>query len=389
MTCTKTFWGLSVKRLVFLNIVTLLIALTANNSYSQVFSNKEVGQKNQEVIDSLKTTEYPYILPIWGAKVTQAGYNLPKPAGLSMQYFGQKSDIIINNLMVGFNNGPMYDLDGLVRFDKTVATASALTVRPDVWLFPFLDIYGILGKASASTDIGFGVWIPDSTGVESEVLSAGTIVDFNTTTFGFGFTPTIGVAGGFLALDMNVAWTDVPQLEKPARSFVFAPRFGKSFKLKKQDSNIAVWVGGFRVSMASETKGSLDLSDVFPEGGGEIGAKIDQGIEKVNIAQEQVDTWWNDLSELEQNSPINKAKYNAANKTLERAGEILSAADAAITNISTSSVQYSMDKTVKDPWNFVMGSQYQLNANLMLRMEVGFLGTRNQIMGGLQYRFGL
>jgi len=388
MTRTGTFLSLTVKRLFFIN-VGIITALTASTSYGQVFSNKEVEQKNQEVIDSLKTTEYPYILPIWGAKVTQAGYNLPEPAGLSMQYFGQRSDLVINNLMVGFNNGPMYDLDGLVRFDKAVATASALTVRPDVWLLPFLDIYGILGKATASTDIGFGVWIPDSTGVESEVLSAGTVVEFNTTTFGLGFTPTIGVAGGFLALDMNVAWTDVPQLEKPARSFVFAPRFGKSFKLKKPDSNIAVWVGGFRVSMASETKGSLDLSDVFPEGGGEIGAKIDEGIEKVGDAQQQVDAWWEGLSDIEQNNPVNEAKYEAANAALEQAGEILSAADAAITNISTSTVQYSMDKTVKDPWNFVMGSQYQLNKNLMLRMEVGFLGTRNQIMGGLQYRFGL
>ena len=60
----------------------------------------------------------------------------------------------------------MYNLDGLVRFDKAFATASAFTVRPDIWLFPFLNIYGIFGKAQASTEVGFGVWIPDSTNTD-------------------------------------------------------------------------------------------------------------------------------------------------------------------------------------------------------------------------------
>ena len=373
-------------RAVYIIVVTIIISTEIQ---AQVFTNKEVGAKNEALIDSLKSSEYPHILPIWGAKVTQAGYNLPEPAGISLQYFGQTSDIVINNLMVGFNNGPMYNLDGIVRFDKARATAAAVTVRPDVWLFPFLDIYGILGKSTAATDIGFGVWIPDSTGTANEVLSAGTVVEFSTTTFGIGFTPTIGVAGGFLALDMNVAWTDVPQLKEPARTFVFGPRFGKSFKLKKENSNIAVWVGGFRVNLSSRTEGSLELSDVFPEGGGEIAVKIDQGIEKVGDAQQQVDTWWEGLSDVEQNNPVNKARYNAANEALDKAGSILSAADAAINNISTSSVQYSMDKQVKDAWNFIVGSQYQLNKHLMVRMEVGFLGSRNQIMGGIQYRFGL
>jgi opacity protein-like surface antigen len=370
-------------------LLTFTLLINATTLFSQVFSNKEVGEKNKGLIDNLKTTEYPYSLPIWGAKVTQAGYNLPLPAGLSLQYFGSSADLVIDNLMVGFNDGPMYNLDGIVRFDKARATASAVTLRPDFWLFPFLSIYGIFGQSKASTDIGFGVWVPDSTGTSNEVFSAGTLVEFSTTTFGFGFTPTIGVAGGFLALDMNVAWTDVPQLAQPARTFVFGPRFGKSFKLKKENSNIAVWVGGFRVNLASGTEGSLDLSEVFPEGGGETGAKIDQGIEKVENAQQQVDSWWNGLSDLEQNSPVNKARYESVNAVLDQAGEILNAADAAINNISTSTVQYSMEKQMKDAWNFIVGSQYQVNKHLMLRVEVGFLGSRNQIMTGVQYRFGL
>jgi len=370
------------------SLILLLAATVSTTAYAQVFTNKEVGKKNVELRDSLKQSDYPYSLPIWGDKATKAGFNLPYSAGLSAQYFTTASDLVINNLSVGFNNNPMYNLDGIVRFDDAKARGSAITVRPDIWLFPFLNIYGILGKSQASTKVGFGIWIPDSTDVAKEVLKASTTVDFNTTTFGIGMTPTIGVGGGFLAMDINMAWTDVPQLSKPARSFVFAPRFGKAFKLKKPESNIAVWVGAFRATIASETNGSLALSEVI-EDGGEAGAKIDQAILRVENAQVQVDTWWNNLSGLEQNSPINKAKYEAANAALARTGEILSTADQAITTISNSTVQYSMTKQMKDPWNFIVGSQYQLNKHFMIRAEVGFLGSRNQVLAGVQYRFGL
>ncbi len=366
-----------------------LFLLTGMSAFAQVFTNKEVGKKNQGLSDSLKNSDYPYSLPIWGDKATKAGYSLPYSAGISVQYFGQESFLIIDNLNVGFNNGPMYNLDGIVRFDEAKARASAVTIRPDIWLFPFLNVYGILGKAQASTDVNFGVWIPDASGIDKEVFEAGTTVDFNTTTFGLGITPTIGIGGGFLALDMNVAWVDVPQLSKPARSFVFGPRFGKNFKLKKPEQSVALWVGGFRVAIASGTNGSLSLSEVFPGGGAEISAKIDQGIQKVGDAQEQVDAWWTGLTPPQQNNPVNKAKYEAANAALGRAGEILNAADGAVNTISTSTVQYSMDKTVKDAWNFIVGGQFQVNKHLMFRGEVGFLGSRKQILGGVQYRFGL
>jgi len=382
----KKMQNTSVRNCLILSLIGFLIISVPVKS--QVYSDKAVGKKQQAEIDSLKTTPYPYALPIWGAKAAQKGFTLPLSAGLSAQYFWSKSDIVIDNLSVGFNDGPMYDLDGIVRFDNARATAASLTIRPDIWVFPFLNVYGILGKSQASTDVGFGVWVPDSTGTSQEVLTQSILVEFNTTTFGFGFTPTIGVGGGFLALDMNWAWTDVPQLDKPARSFVFGPRFGKSFKLKRPGSNIAVWVGGFRVELSGKTTGSLDLSEVF-EGDGEVRDKVDEGINKVGHTQEQVDTWWGNLSPQEQNNPVNGARYETANAALARAGEILSAADGAINTIENSTVQFSMDKQIKDAWNFIVGAQYQLNPNLMLRFEGGFLGSRNQLIAGLQYRFGL
>ena len=367
------------------NLFILLLLLVGIPAFAQVFTNKEVGKKNEELIDSLKTAEYPYTLPIWGEKATQKGFSLPYSAGISTQYFWQESDLVIENLMVGFNNGQKYDLDGLVRFDEARSTAQSLTIRPDVWLFPFLNVYAILGKAQASTAVGFGIWVPDSTNTDYEILSYDTKVDFNTTAFGFGLTPTIGVGGGFLALDMNVAWVDVPQLKKPTQTFVFGPRFGKNFKLKKE-STVAVWVGGFRVHINSKTDGSIALADVLPP---DFGGTVEEGFAKVEDAQQSVDAWWNGLTEMEMNNPINKAKYEAANNALDKAGQILVSAENAANNIGNSTVQYSMDKRMKDAWNFIVGGQYQYNKHWMIRAEAGFLGSRIQYLVGAQYRFGL
>ena len=356
-------------------------------SNAQVYSNKVVGQKQASFADSLKQSEYPYILPIWGAKATELGFDIPYSAGFSLNYLAQESELVIDNLLVGFNNGPMHNLDEIVRIDKAIATAQGLNFRPDVWVFPFLNVYGIFARAKTSTEIGAGIFLPDSSGVWSETISFGTKAEFDVTTSGFGMTPTLGVGGGFLALDMNFAWTDVPALDKPVKTFIFDPRFGKNFKLKKPESSIAIWVGGFRVKFSSETSGSLPLSDLFPTD--ELQGKVDQGQMNVEQKQMEVDEWWNGLSQVEQNNPINKAKYETANRTLTLAGEVLTSLDGALNDEETASVQYSLDKKLKDPWNFIVGSQYQLNKHWMIRGEIGFLGTREQVLVSFQYRFPL
>ncbi len=364
-----------------------LVLLLSVSASAQIFSNKPTGEKQKPLIDSLKLAEYPYALPIWGDKATAAGFDLPYSAGVGVQYLNSVAPLTIENLMVGFNYGEMQDLDGLVRFDKSEATAQGLNVRPDIWLFPFLNVYAILGKNQGSTDVGWGMWLPDTSGVERQVFRADSKVDFTATTFGLGLTPTIGVAGAWLALDMNMTWSDVPQLDDPAFAFVFGPRLGKIIKLKKPQSNLNFWVGGFRLHLSSQTTGSIALADALPAD--TWGSNIDAGYVRVDELNQQVDAWWGGLSPLEQANPLNEARYNAANAALDRAGMFLESADRAASNIETSTVQYSIDKRQEDMWNFLIGGQYQYNKHWMIRAEYGFLAARTQFLAGLQYRFGL
>ena len=366
--------------------VVLGLAL-AGSVEAQVYTNKPVGAKSEPLVDSLKTTPYPYALPIWGEKAAALGFDLPYSAGLSVNYLTQESELVLQNLVVGFNNGPQYNIDEIVRFNSAIAQASALNIRPDLWIFPFLNVYGILGKVKSSTQIDASIYLPDTANVWSPIASFGTTAKFDGTVMGLGITPTMGVGGGWIALDMNFAWTDIEALDKPVKTFVFGPRFGKSFKFKKPQSQLALWAGGFRVQFSSEATGSLPLIELFP--GADPQAKVDQAIVNVETKQMNVDEWWSGLSTIEQANPVNKAKYETANRALSTAGELLNAADAALNDGDQATVQYSLDKSLKDKWNFIVGSQYQLNKHWMIRAEFGFLGSRKQFLTSLQYRFGL
>src|SRR3954465_10243392 len=143
-------------------VLILVVSVLYTSVFAQNTTDKAVWKNQAELRDSLKTTEYPYLLPIWGKKVAQKGFKLPKSAGLSVQYLWQQSDIIINNLQVGFNNGPKYNLDEIIRFDKAQTTTNGVNIRPDFWILPFLNVYGVLAKSKTSTAINAGVWIPDS-----------------------------------------------------------------------------------------------------------------------------------------------------------------------------------------------------------------------------------
>lgn len=367
--------------------ITALVLLAYSNLVAQVYSNKEVGKKNEGLIDSLKHTAWPYALPILGKKATNAGFNLPYPMGINVNYLWQRSDLVIENLQVGFNHGPLHDLSEIVRFDDATSNANAVNIRPDFWLLPFLNIYGIFARSNPSTEVDFGIYVPDADGNWNNVLSLNSEANFNATTFGFGLTPTIGVGGGWIAVDMNFSWSDIPELKDPAFASVLGPRMGKSFKFRRPDQNIAVWVGGFRLHINTGTNGSIQLNEIFPMEG--LQQKVDNGQARVEDSRQQVDTWWANLTPAEQKNPVNIAKHETANRALDAAGRFINGLDQALNDEQYASVQYSLDKRQKNMWNFIVGSQYQYNKHWMLRLEIGFFGSRQQLLGGLQYRFGI
>ncbi|MGI9547945.1 MAG: hypothetical protein ACR2MM_11940, partial [Flavobacteriaceae bacterium] len=101
----------------------LIFPFTISTIYSQVYSDKVLSEERIAVVDSIADEPYPYLLPIWGKKVIEKGFDIPYSAGVGVNYVTQTSDIIIDNLQVGFNNGELIPLDDFIRFPSAVARA--------------------------------------------------------------------------------------------------------------------------------------------------------------------------------------------------------------------------------------------------------------------------
>ena len=367
-------------------ILPLLFLFSFNVIMSQVYSDRVVDEDRIEMLDSIAELPYPYALPIWGKKAIQKGFDIPHSAGVSATYVWQESDIVVNNIRVGFNNGELYNLDDYVRIPEAIARAEGLNVRPDFWIFPFLNVYGLFAKLWTSTEVNAVISLPNQDGFE-DVADLNTRVEFEGTTAGFGITPTIGIAGGWFALDFNFTWTDISQLNEPTFTFVVGPRVGKTFHFKNKKSNLAVWVGGFRLDINNKTAGSLEFSEIFQDTDGRLEESIMTGMQRVMEKQAEVDAWFNSLPPPQQ--ALNRPKYEAITSILGRANEFLFRLEDGRQRILDSSVQYAIDKKQRDLWNFIVGAQYQFSKNLMFRAEYGFLGSRKQFIGGIQYRFRL
>ena len=358
-------------------LIVLVSVFSFTTLQAQVYS--ELNNKPKD------TTEYKYLLPIWGKKVKALGFNLPYSAGIGINYLYQDSNIIISNVNIGFNGGDLINVDELIRFNSTKAVSSGINIRPDIWVFPFLNIYGIFARAQSNTKVDVSVVIPRVEGSE-ELFSIQTSPEFNSTSVGIGLTPTVGLFSGWIALDMNFTWTDIDKQEEPVFAFIFDPRIGKTFNFNKPDQNISVWFGGFRVKVNRDTKGNLALDDVLPIN--EWNEKVMNGQERVGEAQIELDDWWNSLSPIEQANPVNVVKRESNQLKLNTASAFLNAAENAIDTAGNSTLNYALDKEQESLWNLVVGTQFQYNKHWMIRAEYGFSSGRNTFFTGLQYRFG-
>ncbi len=333
------------------NAIILLLLFLAPLSIKAQYAQYQFDQ------DSV---DYPYFMPFLGKKTVAAGFDIPYPLGIGINTFWAKQNIIIDNLAIGFTTEnidiPLTDVSEVIKFEQVFAEVYAVTVRPDVWIFPFLNVYGIFGKTKSTTTVKL-----------SDPIKMESIVDLNGSTIGVGTTGAFGLGSYFVVLDGNWAWTQMEANSEPIQSSVFSQRLGRSFQVgKKPESNIAFWVGAMRVKFKSETNGSLRLYEVLPDGVWE---------RKDEIVSDYWD-WYNSLGPLD---PAKKIADEILTPIIER----IDAADGS------GIVHYNLDKKPKSEWNMLVGSQYQINKTWQVRAEGGFLGDRSSFLISANYRFGI
>jgi hypothetical protein len=283
--------------------------------------------------------------PIWGDKVRAKGFDLPEPFGFMVNYYNQKSDIEITNLKLGFNGGPMYDASGLISVPAARTAASALAIRPNAMILPFLSVYGVFSVGDTATNVN--VQIGDATSFDTVAESGAQVVTIGGTLQG-------GYRGFFGVADFNASVSDVDRLADAVGANMLSFRVGYNHKLNPRGRGIAVWAGTAGQVLQVDTKGSVRMGDVLPP---PSQAEIEAARERCNA--------------------LGLAQRAACNAIVDR----IEAYDP------NSTVEYSLDKKPAGVWNMILGAQYALDRSWQFRFETTFLNGRTTYLVATEYRF--
>ena len=290
---------------------------------------------------------YDQIFPIWGRKAIERGFDLPAPFGLNVGVFSASQGVVISNLGLGFN-APAAPAT-FIRFEEAKATLTNWNVRADLWVFPFLNVYGIAGTGPGHTTVHV-----------VEPVEFSTTADFQGENFGIGLTGAFGFRRNFVVLDWNHQWASSSLLSAPVPVNVFSTRLGRGFRVgpRAQRMRGTFWVGTMLQTMKNETLGSIQLSEVVPP-----------GLDSLFINY-QSSAWYQALP------PAQQALVDNFVQRLQGGG------------LDTTVVNYSLNKKVADPWNLLVGGTFDYRRHWGLRAEIGLIGRTSGFLM-LNYRIKL
>ena len=340
----------------FLFILLVFGCFGIQNTYAQ-YPNTKVREIKQDYVDSIKKIEYNHTFPIWGDKVIKKGIDLPLPAGAMVNYIWMEQGLLVNNLKLGLQTDnqdiPLTDANFIKTADN-VNTTYTINVRPDLWIFPFLNVYGILGYSNVKTEVNLVA-----------PINFNSVVDQSASTAGFGVMTAFGVGTFYLATDFNFTWNKPELLDKAVPVSVFGARFGKTFVFKnKPTRNVSFWAGAMYIDASGNSSGSITLNELLP----------DSGDKRQEIVTNYND-WYNN-------------EASAAEKVV--ADKILTPIVDRIENANgDGTILYSLNKGLTQNWSGVVGAQFQYNKHLMFRTETSILANRRSILLSLNYRFQL
>ncbi|WP_439333167.1 TonB-dependent receptor [Vibrio sinensis] len=214
-------------------------------------------------------------LPIWKEKAEALGYELPKPIGFNLSYMSMEQginvdSIALNDLQTGSkllnkllaSNFLGFDIEAEPGRQKT----EVVTLRADVWLFPFLNVYGLVGKIKgySETDINAYVTIGGKRVNANKPIPGSFKLDLDGYTTGGGIVLAGGYENVFALVDASYTQSTLTVIDGSIDAIVISPRVGYDFN--HTGVPLRVWAGAMYQDVEQELSGSI--SDIIPGIGG-------------------------------------------------------------------------------------------------------------------------
>ncbi len=223
------------------------------------------------LIPAGQAVEYDRTFPIWGKEAYERGYDLPLPFGLTLSVFDMDQPLIIDEIIL---TDPVLPLEQLVTIDAGQAqqTSTTYTLRGDMWVFPFWNIYGIIGYtdgdsvAPVDVQVNLPFFPPFSTDFNLE---------FSGGSYGAGTTLAGGIGNWFALVDINYTFTSLNILDGDIRAFTGTPRVGYRWPLGAHEYRL--WVGAMYQDVDQVFKGRISklglgdqINQITPDGRFEV-----------------------------------------------------------------------------------------------------------------------
>jgi len=289
--------------------------------------DRELGEQN--IDEDGDRVIWKHKLPFLAQQVVDLGFDLPNPYGVALVSAHIRQDLLLENLAIGINGPPDRDID-FVDFGTPYVENSALQLKLDAWVLPFLNVFATVGVFDGDANIPlkfvgsdlFPTLCAASPNLPTCVRTYSAVANpsYEGTNVALGVNVAMGWDRFFVTLPITYAWTDVDILEQTVTALNITPRIGMTGDMGKRGT-VAVFMGATYLSAELDIAGSVDLET--PGG----------------------------------------------------------------PNGDVTTLAFRISQRNKDRWNYLLGFNWELNKVWSVMAEAGFGGSRENFIAGVTYRF--
>jgi hypothetical protein len=207
----------------------------------------------------LESQEHWSSLPFLGEQARQRGYRLPLPFGVTGVYNYLARDVDVTDVRVGVNGAPVTSASDVVTF-KARSFVDAAVVKADAWIFPFLDVYVLLGYIKNTTELNVEVTVPRPGPLPgTRQFTIATKAELEGFVGGGGFSLAGGYRQLFAMMDVNYTQTELG-FDNRFRALIASGRVGWNGTVGPLPMRL--WVGGAFWDTKNTASSTVDVPGV-------------------------------------------------------------------------------------------------------------------------------
>ncbi len=263
------FLSFIIRVIVSIIIVSPIILNAQQNIPGMILKSKHLNNNSEGLVE---------ILPLFNKSVKKKGHSTPLAFGMATSALMYEQAYISKDLKVrGTVNNGEEDINVFARggsmTQNTVASEFKAYLKPNLWILPFLNIYGIFGYTSGQINPNLvidGIIVENPFGPGDLLTIDTTIVldekiKYSGSTFGFGTTFSIGYKNLVFLLDYQYTVTNPSDLDENLNNHFLSPKIGWMINTKADKLDLMVWVGSLFLSNNQSFKGEITVSEISPE----------------------------------------------------------------------------------------------------------------------------